>query len=177
MGNQDGLDLLIEAIDHLVKALGRRNTRFVLVGGGTMLDPLRSLVREKNLDSYVRFTGKVAHAEVLRHLSESDIGVAPDPKTPMNDNSTMIKIFEYMAASLPIVLFDLKEGRRMAAEAALYAQPNDPAEFANQLERLLQNRELRKKLGAIGRRRIEEKLNWNLEKENLLAAYRAALQA
>jgi glycosyltransferase involved in cell wall biosynthesis len=177
MGNQDGLDLLIEAIEHLVKRKERSNTSFVLVGGGTMLNELRAMVQRKDLESFVSFTGKVSHDEVIRQLSDSDVGVAPDPKTPMNDNSTMIKIFEYMAASLPIVQFDLKEGRRMAGPASLYAQPNDPLEFAAQLDRLLENRQLREELGSIGRKRVEEKLNWNIEKKSLLEAYQAAMQS
>jgi len=88
----------------------------------------------------------------------------------------MIKIFEYMAFGLPVVLFDLKEGRRSAGSAALYARPNDPIDFANQITSLLDNCELRKKLGAVGRKRIEEGLNWENEKANLLRAYSMALQ-
>jgi len=113
---------------------------------------------------------------VVSYLSNADIGVAPDPKTPMNDRSTMIKIFEYMALELPIVLFDLKEGRNIAGSAALYAQPNDPIDFAAQMTRLLDSRELRQQLGACGRKRIEESLNWDIEKMTLLRAYSAALQ-
>jgi len=89
----------------------------------------------------------------------------------------MIKIFEYMAFGLPVVLFDLKEGRYTAGPSALYASPNDPTDFANQVSRLLNSSELRRQLGAIGRKRIEENLNWETEKTTLLRAYSAALQA
>ena len=92
-------------------------------------------------------TGQVPHDEVATYLSGADIGVAPDPKNPMNDNSTMIKILEYMAFGLPVVLFDLKEGRRIAGPAALYAVPNDPIDFANQVSKLLDCQELRQQLG------------------------------
>ncbi|HWO37222.1 MAG TPA: glycosyltransferase, partial [Candidatus Acidoferrum sp.] len=105
------------------------------------------------------------------------VGVAPDPKNALNDQSSMIKIFEYMAFDLPIVLFDLKEGRRLADSAALYAVPNDPIDFANQITKLLNCKQLREELGANGRRRIEEKLNWEVEKVSLIRAYDTALQA
>ncbi len=177
MAQQDGLDLLIESIEHIVKRESRRDTHFVLVGGGTMLPELRELVAKKALDSVVTFTGQVSHDEVVKYLSNADVGVAPDPKTPMNDNSTMIKIFEYMAFALPVVLFDLKEGRHVAGPAALYASPNDPIDFAQQVIRLLDSQELRQKLGACGRKRIEEGLNWESEKLTLLRAYSAVLQA
>jgi glycosyltransferase involved in cell wall biosynthesis len=176
MGKQDGLDLLLQSIEHIVNSEKRRDTHFVLVGGGTMLPELRATAAKKELDTFVTFTGQVSHEEVVVYLSNADVGVAPDPKTPMNDNSTMIKIFEYMAFELPVVLFDLREGRHVAGPAALYASPNDPIDFANQMTKLLDFSELRQQLGACGRKRIEESLNWESEKVTLLQAYSAVLE-
>jgi glycosyltransferase involved in cell wall biosynthesis len=176
MGNQDGLDLLLDSIEHIVKIGERRDTHFLLVGGGTELPKLQNLVAEKRLENFVTFTGQVSHDEVAAYLSQADLGVAPDPKNSMNDNSTMIKIFEYMAFGLPVVLFDLKEGRRTAGQAALYATPNDTQDFAHQITNLLNSRELRDELGSCGRKRIEDKLNWQNETTSLLQAYEAALQ-
>ncbi len=176
MGRQDGLDLLLESIEYIVKHEKRQDTHFVLIGGGTMLSELRGMAAKKELDEFVTFTGQVPHEEVVNYLSNSDVGVASDPKTPMNDQSTMIKIFEYMAFELPIVLFDLKEGRNVAGPAALYASPNDPVDFAKQIIRLLDSGELRWQLGTCGRKRVEEGLNWEAEKSTLIRAYQAALQ-
>ncbi len=177
MAKQDGLSLLVESIEHIVNGENRRDTHFVLVGGGSELAEIQALVAAKNLGSYVTFTGQVSHEEVTTYLSSADIGVSPDPKNPLNDNSTMIKILEYMAFGLPVVLFDLKEGRRIAGSAALYAQPNDPVDFANQVTRLLDAPELRRRLGEYGLTRIGDRLNWEAEKETLLLAYQTALQA
>ncbi len=176
MGNQDGLPLLLESIEHIVRDNNRQDTHFVLIGDGAVLPELRAMVSRKNLAPFVTFTGQVPHEEVAVYLSSADVGVAPDPKTPMNDSSTMIKIFEYMAFGLPVVLFDLKEGRNSAGSAALYAAPNDPIDFAHQITRLLDSRELRQQLGECGRRRIEESMNWGVEKGLLLRAYHTALQ-
>ncbi|MGE5057548.1 MAG: glycosyltransferase family 4 protein [Acidobacteriota bacterium] len=177
MGSQDGLDLLLESIEHLVKRQGRQDTHFVLVGGGTVLVELRAEISRKGLEAYVSLTGQVSHEEVAAYLSNADVGVAPDPKNAMNDHSTMIKIFEYMAFDLPVVLFDLKEGRRIAGPAALYAVPNDPIDFAHRINELLNSRELRQQLGECGRKQIEEKLNWDTEKVSLIRAYDTALQS
>ena len=176
MGKQDGLDLLLQAIDYIVNVDHRDDTQFVLIGRGPVLSQLQRIIVAKQLQHYVRLTGQISHEEVVAYLRNADIGVAPDPKNPMNDKSTMIKIFEYMAASLPIVLFDLTEGRRIAGPAGLYAAPNDPVDFANQLTRLLESQNLRQQLGASGRARVEEKLNWSEEKRFLLRAYDAALE-
>ncbi|MFZ0277487.1 MAG: glycosyltransferase family 4 protein [Candidatus Sulfotelmatobacter sp.] len=175
MGTQDGLDLLLESIEHIVRRENRQDTHFVLVGGGTVIPELHGIIAKKNLEAYVTLTGQVSHEEVAAYLSNADLGVAPDPKNAMNDQSTMVKIFEYMAFGLPVVLFDLKEGRRLAGPAALYAVPNDPIDFANQIIKLLNSKELREQLGEQGRRRIEETMNWDVEKTSLIRAYDTAL--
>ncbi len=78
---------------------------------------------------------------------------------------------EYMAYAKPIVAFDLKETRFSAGDAAIYARPNREAEFAQAVVQLMEQPELRKKMGAYGRRRVEEELQWDKVGRNLLAAY------
>jgi len=175
MGTQDGVELLLDSIEDIVKRRNRRDTHFLLIGGGTVLPGLRSTVAEKGLDDFVTFTGQVSHQQVADFLLGADVGVAPDPKNSLNDKLTMVKLFEYMASGLPMVLFDLQEGRRTAGAAALYAAPNDPVDFANQIARLLDSKELRQQLGECGLRQTRDGLNWECEKVSLLKAYQAAL--
>jgi glycosyltransferase involved in cell wall biosynthesis len=176
MGSQDGLRLLLESIEYIVKREGREDIQFVLVGGGPELPILQETAARKRLDSYITFTGQVVYQRVADNLANADVGVAPDPKTPMNDKSTMIKILEYMAYGLPVVMFDLKEGRRVAGPAALYATPNNTVEFANHIIKLLDSETLRRELGAYGRKSVEDRLNWDAEKASLLEAYETALR-
>ena len=175
MGPQDGLDLLLESIEHIVKTGRRNDTLFVLIGGGTELPALKAAATSKGLDAWVRFTGRLPEDQVAAYLATADIGVAPDPKNDMNDKSSMTKILDYMAHGKPTVLFDLTEGRRSAEESALYARPNDPIDFAEQILRLLDSESLRRKLGDAGRHRIEELMSWEFSKRALIAAYETAL--
>jgi glycosyltransferase involved in cell wall biosynthesis len=176
MGAQDGVDLLLESIRYIVQEAGRDDVSFVLIGRGTETPALEAWAREKGINQCVTFTGRVPDAEMWAYLSSADFGVAPDPKNPMNDKSTMNKILEYMAFGLPVVLYDLTEGRRSAGDAALYARPNDPKDFARQMLALLDSEDLRRTLGARARKRIEESLNWDIEKRELLKAYETALE-
>ncbi len=176
MGSQDGLDLLVESIAFLIHEKHREDTLFVLVGDGPALPRIRALITEKGLDAVVKFTGSLYGEKLAAYLATADVAVAPDPKNPMNDKSTMNKVLEYMTYGRPVVLYDLTEGRRSAGDAALYACPNNPVDFAEKILRLLDSPELRRELGARGRRRIEEQLNWEIEKRSLLAAYETALK-
>jgi glycosyltransferase involved in cell wall biosynthesis len=176
MERQDGLDLLLDSVAEVKRRRGAADVLFVLIGSGTELPRLQALSHEKGLDDLVRFTGALSESEVAAYLSTADLCVAPDPWNPMNDQSTMNKIFRYMAYARPVVLYDLTEGRRSAGDAALYAKPNDPVDFAAQIIKLLNSEALRNELGQRGRRRIEGGLNWETEKKTLLEAYEVALQ-
>lgn len=175
MEPQDGLNLLLDSIDCLVNGEGRRDTHFVLIGFGTELPHLKKRAAGLGLDPWVEFTGRVNGGDVWAYLATADVAVAPDPSNVLNDKLTMIKIFEYMAFGLPIVLYDLAEGRRSANGAALYAEANDPVHFARQVEKLLESESLRQRLGAKARENILTGMNWEVEKERLLDAYETAL--
>ncbi len=176
MGHQDGLDLLLESIAFLTKLRNCEDTLFVLIGAGPELPRLKVLASRRGLDALVKFTGRLPDEDVAAYFSNAAFGVAPDRATPMNDKSTMNKILEYMAYGLPVVLYDLTEGRRSAGDAALYARNGDPEDFAQKILSLLNSESLCAELGAHGRKRIEDKLNWDNEKEALLEAYAAALR-
>ncbi len=173
MGRQEGIDLLLQAVRTLVFDLHRKDIHFGLVGGGTSLDEMKQLAVELGVADYVTFTGRVPDAELLAMLNTADVCVNPDVANEMNDISTMNKIMEYMALGKPIVQFDLTEGRFSAQEASLYARRNDPRDLAEKIVELLENPERRAAMGACGRKRVQEELEWRYEAPKLLAAYDA----
>ncbi|MBS0564120.1 MAG: glycosyltransferase family 4 protein [Proteobacteria bacterium] len=171
IGQQEGLDLLVEVAAHLTGSLGRKDVHFGIVGGGPALEEVKAEVRARGLEGYFTFTGRAPNDLLLDMLNTADVCVNPDRATPMNDLSTMNKIMEYMTLMKPIVQFDLKEGRASAAEASLYARQNDPVDFAEKIAALLDDPAARERMGRIGRERIEGGLSWAHSVPNLLAAY------
>jgi len=171
MSIQEGLDILIDVALRM-KTQGRRDVHFTCVGGGPGLAGLRQMVKEKNLEDTVNFTGRVSDKELLEVLSTADVCVNPDKPCEMNDISTMIKIMEYMALGKPIVQFNLKEGRFSAGDASLYSDNHDlVTDFANKILWLLEHPEERQRMGEFGRERVEQQLAWEYSVGNLLAAY------
>jgi len=173
MGRQEGIDLLLQAVRAIVHGHGRTDVHFGLVGGGTSLEDMKALATELGVADYVTFTGRVPDADLLAMLGTADVCVNPDVANEMNDKSTMNKIMEYMALGKPIVQFDLTEGRYSAQEASLYARRNDPADMAAKILELLDDPERRAAMGAFGRRRVENELEWRYEVPKLRAAYRS----
>ena len=171
MGEQEGIDYLLQAARHIVVDLGRTDVHFGLVGGGTSLAKMRALAGELGVGDYVTFTGRVPDEELLAMLNTADVCVNPDVANEMNDKSTMNKIMEYMALGKPIVQFDLREGRYSAQRASLYARRNDAYDLAAKIVELLDDPARRREMGEYGRRRVERELAWHHEAPNLLAAY------
>ena len=172
MGDQEGIDLLIDAIGHIVRDLHRTDVHFCLVGGGPSLAGLQQMVAERGLTDYVTFTGRAPDQTLFEVLSTMDVGVNPDQVNPMNDKSTMNKILEYMAFEKPIVQFDVIEGRYSAGDASLYARANDSVDFARCIVKLLDDPAKRAEMGAIGRQRVEERFSWRQQVDTLISTYK-----
>lgn len=175
MGAQDGVDLLVEAMNELVHGQGRDDVQCAIVGSGTELPKLRALARNRGLEDHVTFTGFLSGQPLLSALSSFDIGVIPDPKNSYNDKISMNKVFEYMTLGIPFVQFDLLEGRETAGDAALYARDNSPTDLARCIARLADNDRLRAQMSAVGAERADRLLSWDRERASLLAAYDQAL--
>ena len=171
IGQQEGMDLLVAAADHLIRKLNHRDVHFVIIGFGPQLPEIQRDVTARGLDRYFTFTGALYNDAMLAVLNSIDIGVSPDPKNPMNDISTMNKVMEYMTLEKPVVQFDLTEGRASAGEASLYATANDPLDFAAKLAHLIEHPEERVRMGKLGRARVLERLSWGHSVPALLAAY------
>lgn len=171
IGQQEGLDLLLLSLEHIVRQHRRNDVQFVIVGDGPELPNIKELARQRQLDEFVTFTGRVDDTTLLTVLSTADVCVNPDRFNAMNDKSTMNKILEYMALERPIVQFDLVEGRVSAQHASLYATRNDPLDFADKIVQLLSDPQQRAAMGRYGRERVEKELSWEHEAPRLLEAY------
>lgn len=171
IGQQEGMDLLVAAADHLIRDLGRSDVHFIIVGFGPELPNVEADVDRRGLGAHFTFTGPLYGDDLLRALNSCDIGVSPDPRNPMNDISTMNKVMEYMTLQKPVVQFDLKEGRASAGEASLYATANDPMDFARRIVALMDAPEIGAQMGVVGRERVLGRLSWDHSVPALLAAY------
>jgi glycosyltransferase involved in cell wall biosynthesis len=176
MGPQDGLDYAMRALRHLLDI--RQDWHATFVGDGDALEETKVLARELGLQDVVDFPGFVRdEEEIVRLLSTSDVCIAPEPKSPLNDVSTLMKIAEYMAAGRPVVAFDLAESRVTAGDAATYAVPNDEASFALCISQLLDDPDRRDRMGELGRARVSEFFSWDHSVRALLEAYEHATAA
>jgi glycosyltransferase involved in cell wall biosynthesis len=175
IGQQEGLENLLQAAEAIVRDKKRTDVRFVIVGSGPHLKALRELARERGLEHFVHFTGFVPDRTLDTILASSDICVNPEIGNEFTDRSTMIKIMEYMMFARPIVQFYTREGEVTAGESSVYVREPSVQRFAEEILALLDDPPRRERMGAWGRRRIEERLEWGKQKAHLAEAYRRIL--
>ena len=169
IGEQEGLDLLIESAKYIQSL--RDDVQFAIVGGGTDLEKMKKYCAEQGLEESFDFYGRVSDEDLIDIINTCDVCVNPDKPTEMNNLSTMNKIMEYMALKKPVVQYDLKEGRFSAGEASLYAKHNDTRDFGDKIIYLLDNEEVRLRMGEFGYNRVVNELSWEYEKEKLVSVY------
>jgi glycosyltransferase involved in cell wall biosynthesis len=177
IGQQEGIENLLHAVEYIIEEKKRTDIKFVVVGSGPHLEFLIRKTRDMGLERYVHFTGYVPDSDLYAILADSDICVNPEFGNEFTDKSTMIKIMEYMMFAKPIVQFHTVEGEVSAGESAVYIRQNSVPSFAEANLDLLDNPEQRAKMGALGRKRVEEELGWAKQKQHLADAYRTILKA
>ncbi|MBI2761882.1 MAG: glycosyltransferase family 4 protein [Chloroflexi bacterium] len=174
MGADDGIDLLLDAMHDVVATMKRRDVQFVLIGDGPMRLWAMARAAELGLSDHVMFTGRIPEDEVKAHLSTCDVGLSPDPCTPLNNLSTMNKVMEYMVMAKPLVSFDLKEAAYSAHDSAVYVPCGDVRAFGAAIVELLDDPDRRARMGDAGRRRVVDELAWEHQRGRLFAAYQLA---
>ena len=172
IGVQDGVDILVRAVGHLVKSLGHTDVLTIIIGDGDALQHVKQVAADEGIEQHFLFTGRIDDpAVLLKYLATTDICIDPDPFNAYNDRCTMIKMTEYMAVGKPIVAFDLTEHRVTAQDAAVYARPNDENDLALKIAELMADPERRREMGRIGKGRIANGLSWPGQAPKLVEAY------
>lgn len=177
MGHGDGVLELLDSLYYIIHDLGRRDILFILLGDGAVHSQAEQQVAAWGMQDFIIMPGMIRDKLLLRqYLCTADVLLSPEPLNPLNNCSTFIKVAEYMAMGKPIIAYYLQETRYTAQEAALYVKPGDTRAFGQAIVSLLNNPELREKMGIVGRERIQEKFCWEKQQHNLLQAYKMALE-
>lgn len=165
---------LIEAADELVNRRGRKDIAFTLLGRGDAKPAVEAEVARRGLADAVTLPGPTDGQLYREYLATADVCVAVDRPNPMNHQSTVTKVLDYMAMGRPVLQFPLDEMRRVCGEATEYAHDRSPGQFADDLVGLLDDPERRAILGRRAREHILHGGMWPDHIPSLLAAVEVA---
>jgi glycosyltransferase involved in cell wall biosynthesis len=140
-----------------------------------MAEELGRLARSLQIEHAVHLTGAVEHSQVPEYLAALDVAAAP--YLPSDDfYFSPIKVFEYLAAGLPVVASRLGQIVPMAAAGHVWpAEAGDPAALAVALEAVLDAPEEAARRAALGQTWVLEERTWSANARRSLDI--AALQS
>jgi len=125
------------------------------------------------LEAQVEMLGWVQFAQVPAQLATADLALAVLQPIERYRAALPVKLFEYMACGLPVIISDFPANRAVVAGAdcGLLVEPSDVDAVAAAMARLLDDPAEARRLGANGRRAFEERYNWQALERKLLALY------
>ncbi len=177
MGNLEVVRGLLESIDAIaqLKAKGKR-IRLRIIGRGR--DEI--LIRERCAfhglgPEDIEFLGYIdSHTEALRIVSDSDIGLMPHRKNDSWDTTIPNKLFDYMAAGLPVISSNAAPCARILHEtnAGRIFLSSDAEDMAAAIQEVSVP-EIGEILGDAGRNAIRTRYNWEYDTRILLEAVAA----
>jgi glycosyltransferase involved in cell wall biosynthesis len=152
-----GIEYLIRSVPLILKKCPK--TRFLIVGDGLMKQDLIELAKQIGVSDKVIFTGMVPYQKVPLYMNAAD--VCTSPKAGLRSGYSPLKLCEYMACGKPVVA-SRASGLEIVEDSGggILVEPKEPKALAAAMTKLLQNRELRKRMGEKGRKYVVENQSW-----------------
>lgn len=171
-----GLLEVARGIGELIDALGILRAehggafRAIVIGGGRDADLFTARARAAGLlDTTIAFLGLLPHDDALAALSAADIGVIPHHATELWNSTIPNKLFDYMAAGLPVISSDTIPCARIIRETqcGVIFHSGDARSMADAIARASAPSEL-SRMSAAGRSAVRERYNWEHDTATLL---------
>lgn len=163
---------IIQAVDKL------DGIKYIIAGSGDegYLEKMKAEPGWKNAE----FLGKIPHSEVNAIYCGAIAGVAVNKASQIKGEGTLgnTKLFEIMAASIPVICTDYRLWKQIIEEnnCGICVDPDDVSEIAKAIEYLEAHPEEAAQMGANGRRAVREKYNWQNEAKKLALFYEKVLE-
>ncbi|HET9396526.1 MAG TPA: glycosyltransferase family 4 protein, partial [Nitrospiraceae bacterium] len=166
IGQRTGIYDLVRALPAVIKAAPE--VRLVAAGPGE-LDAVRSCARERGVDDRVLLTGFVSGFDKLRLLEEAALYVLPS-----YTEGVPLSILEAMSVGLPVIatpVGGIPDVLRHGVDGYL-VPPGSQTELADRIIELLNNKELRERMGENARRRSCSKFSPDIAVAAFISLYR-----
>jgi glycosyltransferase involved in cell wall biosynthesis len=151
----------------------------VLLGSGPLEAALVRRARDAGSAERVHLLAPVPSDEVVDYAASADVGVSPIVPSCLNYRYSLPnKLFQYMAAGVPVVASDFPQVREVVegSGSGVVVDTTRPELIASAVNRILADPEEARAMGERGRAAVDERYNWSTAAETLLSVY-AGLRA
>ena len=151
----------------------RSDVKFVICGRGAFLNRVQQYVQEMGLQKNVTLLGFVPKATLLKTYQNATLQVVPS-----HYEGLPTVLLEAMSCGLPVVATDIGGNNEVISSEVngLLIPPKCPNEMAKAVLRLLDNPELRERLGNAARKTIENRYTWDKIADRIVSCYENLLQ-
>jgi len=140
-------------------------TRFVMIGKGFLKPYVIGLAKKLSVYEQVKFIDFVRHLNLF--YAASDVFVLPT----FNDNFGLV-VAEAMACGKPVIVSNRGAPQEFVRDAGLLFEYGSHLELADKIVMLLEDEDLRQKLGAKAHKRIVENFTWDKAARKYLEIYK-----
>jgi len=167
-----GVKYLIEAFAKINKK--HDNTKLLIVGDGPLRVKLEELCESLNIKNKVIFTGGVPNSRVSHYLNMMDIFIMPSLS-----ESFGVSILEAESCMVPVVATDVGGIPEVVIDGltGFLVKPGDSDALAEKLSTLIEDRELRERMGRCGRKFVIENYDWKDSVKQMYELYVKILQS
>jgi len=162
-------------IEYLVRSMNAvPDAHLVLLGSGHQAGELAEEARALGVAERVHLLPPVPSDDVVGYAASATVGVSPIVDSCLNYRYSLPnKLFQYMAAGLPVVASDFPQVREVVigSGAGLVTDTRSPERIAKALSSLLADRGAAREMGERGRAAVEARYNWSTSAAALLAVY------
>jgi glycosyltransferase involved in cell wall biosynthesis len=165
-----GHDYIIESARDLAPRF--RNIVWLFIGDGNLADHYREQVRQLGLAERTKFTGLLPPGKIPLAIQSSDILVHCSLREGLART-----LPQAMLCGKPAVSFDVDGAREVVNESTgRLIEPKNIEQLTNACAELIENEDLRKKLGENGREFVREKFAPDAMVDTIEAVYQKLLQ-
>lgn len=170
------IDLFLRLAQKIIKA--HDQVVFLFVGKGRVDDALRSGAEAAGLGPHFIFAGSMPHNLIPRLLSVMDIVISPYKEDYLFYGSSM-KLLEYMAGGKAVLFPALGQIKELICDGynGMLYEPGDRETMGSKLLELIAHDDLRRRLGLMARRTIENNWTWDIQGARLARVLQMAIDS
>jgi len=150
-----GPTYLIQAIPLVLAQIP--DTRFELVGDGAQLSLCQHMASDLGVNSSIDWIPRQPHRELPKLMGRWDVTVIPSVQEAFG-----VAALESSAMEVPVVASDVGGLRDTVrdGQTGLLVPPRSPEAIADALIMILQDADLRRRMGRAGRERVQSEYDW-----------------
>ncbi len=164
-----------KGVPYLLEAMKKVPGHLLIIGSGELEKQLKGYVGQNNLSSRVHFLGELGEEEIVDFFHACDLLVLPS--ITRNEAFGLVQL-EAMACRKPVISTQLETGVQYVnqdGKTGLIVPPRDSKALAEAINRLLEDEELRTRMGIEGRRRVQREFTKEKMARETLKLYEEVL--